>query len=251
MHRDVGFLNEPKALWHSVYPGEDLIGSYTLGPARYRLGAQDATPEVVRNARRIFGAFLAVTGTRRVVDKYPEMIFRVKFIKAIFPDAKFIFLVRNGWDTCCSIERWSERVGVSSGDEVHDWWGVDNRKWNLLVDQILPGEPCFKGHMEEIRGIDKHSDMAALEWVVTMREGMRLLESDPADTHMVSYEDLVSKSVETTADLLSFCGLPSDEKFSSFALSTLRRAEPIKPFKLHPAIEPAFINTMKELGYGA
>ena len=26
LHRDVGFLNEPKALWHSVNPADDLIG---------------------------------------------------------------------------------------------------------------------------------------------------------------------------------------------------------------------------------
>lgn len=250
MHCDVGFLNEPKALWHSVYPGEDLIGNYTLGPARYRLGGEDATAEVKKNARRIFGAYLAATCSRRVVDKYPEMIFRVDFLRAIFPDARFLFLMRNGWDTCNSIEKWSERFGVSSGGEEHDWWGLNNRKWNLLVDQLLPEEPCFSDRIEEIRGIDKHSDMAAVEWVVTMKEGMRLLESHPENVHIVRYENLFLKPVETTADLLSFCGLPLDEKFSSFALSTLRKVEPKKPFKLHPAIEPAFINTMKELGYG-
>lgn len=38
MHRKVGFLNEPKAMWHAAtHGGEDLIGSYDRGPGCYRL----------------------------------------------------------------------------------------------------------------------------------------------------------------------------------------------------------------------
>ncbi len=96
MHREVGFLNEPKALWHAIHPGEDLIGSYALGAANYRLAADEATPKRILYAHRLFGAYLATSLARRVVDKYPELIFRVPFVKAIFPDAKFLFLVRNG-----------------------------------------------------------------------------------------------------------------------------------------------------------
>jgi hypothetical protein len=95
MHKDVGFLNEPKAMWHLIYPFEDVIGSYSLGSASYRLMADDAADEQCRVGHRIYGAYLAATGSKRVVDKYPELIFRVPFVKRIFPDAKFIFLVRN------------------------------------------------------------------------------------------------------------------------------------------------------------
>ena len=37
MHRDIGFLNEPKAIWHTLYPYEDVIGNYTGMKASYRL----------------------------------------------------------------------------------------------------------------------------------------------------------------------------------------------------------------------
>ena len=133
MHREAGFLNEPKALWHAIHPKEDLIGSYSRGVAHYRLGEADANPDMKRSANRLFGAYLAATLSRRVVDKYPELIFRVPFVRALFPDAKFLFLVRNGWDTCHSIEGWSNRLGEQVADETHDWWGVDRRKWNMLV----------------------------------------------------------------------------------------------------------------------
>ncbi len=110
MHREVGFLNEPKALWHAIHPREDLIGNYTLDAACYRLGTADATDLRRKWIHRIYGVYLSATFSTRVVDKYPELIFRVPFIKALFPDAKFIFLMRNGWDTCRSIVGWSMRL---------------------------------------------------------------------------------------------------------------------------------------------
>ncbi len=144
MHRDVGFLNEPKALWHAINPDEDLVGSYSRGPARYRLGAEDVTSEMISVAHRIYGAYLFSTLSSRVVDKYPELVFRVPFVRSLFPDARFLFLVRNGWDTCHSIDLWSKRLGSQDGDEKQDWWGADNRKWKLLVEQVAADDPDFE-----------------------------------------------------------------------------------------------------------
>ena len=35
IHEDVGFLNEPKALWSYLYPKDDIIGSYKKLPGEY------------------------------------------------------------------------------------------------------------------------------------------------------------------------------------------------------------------------
>src|SRR6185436_2775660 len=37
MHKRIGFLNEPKALWHFAYNKEDVIGSYSTDGANYKL----------------------------------------------------------------------------------------------------------------------------------------------------------------------------------------------------------------------
>src|SRR5690606_25380685 len=107
------------------HPEDDLIGSYSRCEARYRLDFSDASPERKTAAARIYGAYLTVSRCRRVVDKYPELVFRVPYVRALFPDAKFIFLMRDGWDTCNSVGSWSKRLGVDFRGEVHDWWGVD------------------------------------------------------------------------------------------------------------------------------
>lgn len=250
MHREVAFLNEPKALWHSIYSNEDLIGSYSRGVAQYRLTAGDATDGVQRSAYRLLGAYLAASFTSRVVDKYPELIFRVPFVKKIFPDAKFIFLVRNGWDTCHSIEGWSGRLGEQVGEETHDWWGVDRRKWKLLIEQIVSEHVDLAPYAESMRGWTDQTNMAAVEWIVTMREGLALLEKHPDCVMRVTYEDLCMNSQHELTRIVDFSNLAgNDDKFFRYAKNVLRATPNKLPFKLDSSIEAAFIETMSRLGY--
>ncbi|GJL74288.1 sulfotransferase [Nitrosomonas sp.] len=250
MHRDVGFLNEPKALWHAVYPKEDLMGSYSRDDARYRLFEEDASHVVKKTAHRIFGAYLSATFSRRVLDKYPELIFRVPFVKAIFPDAKFLLLTRNGWDTCHSIENWSGRLGQQLKNETHDWWGVNKRKWNLLTEEIVPEHPDLAPHVQQMRGWTKQTDMAAIEWIVTMREGLSLLKNFPGEVLRVHYETLCMEPQETIKKIIRFLELPEDdEQFLEYAKSALQPAPTKEPFELNQLIEQPFKKTMFDLGY--
>jgi hypothetical protein len=220
MHRGVGFLNEPKAVWAVLHPGEDLIGSYNRSPARYRLGTDDATPAIIRGAQRVFGGYLRLAGAHRLVDKYPELIFRTEFVRAIFPDARFLFLSRSGVATCGSIRQWSERLGTEVGGETHDWWGADDRKWHLLVDQIVAEHVDLAAHIDEMGQLNQEG-RAAVEWIVTMREGLRLLADDPEGTLHVPYEALCMDPRGWGERLQKFIGLTSDKVFEDYVESTL------------------------------
>lgn len=247
MHRDVGFLNEPKALWAALRNDEDLIGSYHRGEARYRLGPADATPEVCNAAHRIYGAYLRLSMTQRVVDKYPEMIFRVPFVREIFPDAKFIFLSRNGWDTCSSIENWSARLGTQVSGKIHDWWGVNRRKWDLLVDQIISEHPDLTPHRDNLRDLRDHRAMAATEWIVTMREGLRLLGERPDDVLHVPYEALCAMPDATCRRIADFVGLRRDQVFLDYAKTVLRPAPSKVEFALPEFLDAPFRQTTHAL----
>ncbi|MDV7142072.1 sulfotransferase [Tropicimonas sp. TH_r6] len=250
MHGKVGFLNEPKAMWHAALGGgEDLIGSYDRGPGRYRLDAGDATPDVVRAMHRIHGAYLRATGTSRVVDKYPELVFRLPFVREIFPDAKFLFISRNGWDTCGSIEGWSDRLGVQSGDEIHDWWGADGRKWQLLVDQLVPEHPDLAPHAGEMRDWQAQTQRAVVEWIVTMREGVRHTQEAPETILHIPYEALCEDPSGWMGRIAAFCDLPADETFLTYAGQKLSTVAPRPAFPLEPCLEEAFATTMQMLGY--
>jgi hypothetical protein len=251
MHRDVGYLNEPKALWHAVYPYEDIPGSYSREAARYSLDESAATVEVRRRARRLFGAYLRATASTRVVDKYPELVFRVPFVRAIFPDARFIFLVRNGWDTCRSIDRFSEQKGIRRPDGgTHNWWGANGRKWKLMLEQLVPKEEALADILDEVAGLNRHSDMAAVEWIVTMREGLRQMERYPDCMHLLRYEALVGNPQEELLKLLEFCELPNDKTFLTFGGRRLAPPAPKhKSLELFPPLRAPFAETMEALGY--
>ncbi len=250
MHRDVGFLNEPKALWHAIHPREDLIGSYDRNNAQYRLYAADAPHAVAQTAHRLYGAYLSASFSHRVVDKYPELIFRVPFVRTIFPDAKFLFLTRNGWDTCHSISHWSDRLGQQTENDTHDWWGANRQKWNLLMEGIIPEHADLAPHAQQIRSWTKQMDMAATEWLVSMREGLSLLKQFPDDVMQVRYETLCQAPQQTIKQIIEFLELSEDDtQFYKYAEETLQTTTAKKSFKLNSLIEKPFLKTMRDLGY--
>ena len=249
LHRDVGYLSEPKALWHSIFPEEDVSGNYSGGPARYRLFAEDATELVRCAARRLFGVYLTATLARRAIDKDPELVFRVPFVRAIFPDARFVFLIRDGWSTCHSISEWSKNHGRRVNGEVHDWWGVDNRKWKLMVDQLVPGDPSFSGIVDAVTTLHTHIDMAVVEWIVTMREGLRQLEEHADCVYPLRYESLVANPQRELCTLLDFCRLPQDDKVIAYAQAVLAQRSSLPRFSVNEAIAPLFLDTLARLGY--
>lgn len=249
MHKEVGFLNEPKALWYSVNHHEDLIGSYSMDDAHYFLDTADADGKQKKDIHKIFGTYLRVTFSQRVVDKYPELIFRIPYVKALFPDAKFLFLVRNGWDTCGSIKYWSERLGKTSHTETHDWWGRDNRKWNLLVEQVIKKDSYYTNVWPVIDEIKSHLDMAALEWIATMRQGLAAMKQYPDSILRVNYEELVQDPEMVLSDIKVFCELEDDSVFTEYGKKVLKPVKPKDQFPLHPVIKSLFLETMTEMGY--
>ena len=252
MHREIGYLNEPKAMWHLIHPHEDVIGNYSQAEAKYRLTAEDATHEMRQRAAQMFGAYLTATRSKRLVDKYPELIFRVDFVRALFPDARFIFLIRNGWDTCHSIATWSKRLGVQVNSEKHDWWGVDDRKWRLLIEQLVKTDPIFaEMETDDIKHFERHLDRAAIEWIVTMQEGIRLMQATPDYIHLVRFEDLTLEPDKTLTALCDFCELPTDSTFYEYARQTLRPVPARKPFDVHAKIAPVFHDMMRQLRYNS
>lgn len=249
MHRDVGFLNEPKALWHAIYAGEDVIGNYTSKTARFRLGRDDVTDKAEQNAKRLFGAYLAVTRSARLLNKYPELIFRVPFVRALFPDARFILLVRNGKDTISSIASWSDHHKKRHHEELHDWWGVNDRKWTLMCEELVASDEALSGMKNWLLSLTSHQDRAAIEWIITMRIAIELLEQKKPTLMIVRYEDLVTRPRRVVSEILNFAELAKDERCLDYGKFLLRPGKSCTEVGLHERIQPLFNCTMASLGY--
>lgn len=250
IHKETVFLNEPKALWHYAHGEEDLIGSYSTGPARTRLGVDEATPRMARQIARIYSWAMRWGGARRVVDKYPELVFRVPFVLALFPQARFVALFRDGVDACSSVRNWSQRNSDFAGDEVHDWWGRDDRKWNTLVNQIVPSYPDLAAFRDQLLETEDHIDRAALEWIVSMRELIEVREDYP-EVLAINYELLCRDTPSQLDRMTQHCGLEPDPVFTKYATAILEPVEPYGEIEIMPALVTPFKEMLKKLGYEA
>jgi hypothetical protein len=249
IHKDIGFLNEPKALWYSVFSNEDLIGSYSNKLAYFKLDKTHTNKEKSNEIKKLYSTFLFITRSKRILDKYPELIYRIPFINEIFPDAKYLFLIRNGYDTCNSINYWSNDLGIETKKEKHDWWGRNNRKWIFFKNQILKKDVFYENLIPFIDEIDNHFEMAVLEWIAAMRNGLELSKLYPNQIKKIYYENLILNPMSEINEILKFCELPHDEKLMAFACNYLKPSKQSKKIVLHPKIQLLFNETMIELGY--
>jgi len=249
MHKDMLFLNEPKALWHSVCDVDDVMGNYQLGEASYSFGAEQADETTVKQIRKLYSYVLMITGSRRVLDKYPEMIFRVPFVKSAFPDAKLLFLIRNGYDALRSIAIWSDRAGRQTSHGLEDWWGLDSRKWKLLVRDVVAKDEALADRTQAIEALDRHEDRAAVEWVVTMRRGLQLMDEQPGLMHPVRFEALCKDPVEVLRGVCDYAGLREDTRFLEYAARTLSPVPARPATDMDPLIRDLFMDTMTRLEY--
>jgi hypothetical protein len=242
------FLNEPKAIWHYAIRNEDLIGSYTDVPAQVRLDKNQATPEAESKISRVYNAALRLSGARQIIDKYPELIFRTEFVNRLFPDAKFIVIIRDGVDACTSVTQWSKRHEVIAHDGIEDWWGKNDRKWNLLVSQLINEHQDLIVFKEKLVNTKSHEDRAAVEWILAMREAKKV-RCNRSKVLSISYEALCKESKKTIKELLHFCDLQSDSTVIKYSSKVLHDSPRYGQLQLLPELVEPFTHTLIEMGY--
>lgn len=91
-HPQVKYVFEASQIWELGGMGEN---------ESHRLTAQAATPQVKAQIRAWFES--QASGANIVVEKNPRNSLRVPYVKEIFPEAKFIHIVRDGRDVACSL----------------------------------------------------------------------------------------------------------------------------------------------------
>ncbi|MEM7081127.1 MAG: sulfotransferase [Pseudomonadota bacterium] len=182
------------------------------------LGRENATPGVVDALiRRFLGNLKNARGTLfadipaetrlaqcRFLEKTPKNALRIPFLRAVFPDARFIFLHRNPQQSVASImEAWQSGRFVTYPN-LPGWHGLP---WSLL----LP---------EGWRALADHpmADIAAFQWASANRQILSDLADLPADAWCsVSYSQLVSDKATTVERLCSFADVPFGPRMQALA----------------------------------
>jgi Sulfotransferase family len=236
-HPALAYLFEPRDIW-SYEPRTDIWSDRAeqLG-GRVQLGAEDARPETTAKIAKAFGAELWLQRGTILVEKFPINSFRIAYIHAMFPDARFIFMVRHGLDVARSIAKLAPR-GL--------WFGHKDYKWRLLSDLARKSgdarlvELCTS---EEMRGL--------LEWRLSVLAARAALERLPRGRWIeIRYEDLVADPLAVCRQLEAFLGLPPSEAMRRFASVELgRRSHAASVGDLSPEAREIAGGLLAELGY--
>lgn len=178
-HPAVKYKHEAHAIWDRAGLGEN---------ASHRLTQTHATPEVQRIIRKKFTE--AQGEAAFFVEKCPRSVLRVPFIRAVFPEARLIHLVRDGRDVACSMLP-----------------GIGGAEWRHLKP------PAWQELMRVESGIMR----CAHAW----RAIMEIAQQDLAQTphFMLRYEDLVRDSERQARALFEFLELPFAPEVAAFCMN--------------------------------
>lgn len=212
---------------------------------------EDADPATAQRIRR---AFFLVTGTgSRLIDKTPRNALRIPFIDAVFPDARFVFLQRDGRDNINSlINAWrTPRYRTYELPRPHSIPGADPKWWKFT---LYPGwRDDAAGPLEVV---------CAKQWKLSYEYALDALDVLAPERWMrVRYEELVAAPEDEVGRIMSFLDLPYDDAVRNKAIAARtkpvnvvtppesgkwRRENPTEIENILPLIAP----TMERLGYG-
>jgi hypothetical protein len=231
------------------------------------LRPEQATPRVCRFVRREFQRLAHRMRARWVVEKTCANSLRIDFVHSIVPEAKFVFLVREGRDVVASaMRRWHAPFDlrytlkklrfVPAGDvPLYGVRFVANRLRRIVArnKRLKSWGPRFEG-IDAMLANHSLAEVCAEQWSRCVVEAAQALGHMPADcVCYVRYEDFVSQPASELERIAAFLGitLQADTtqriaaRCSPDSISKWRNeldAETIK------AIEPRIQRTMQTLG---
>ena len=211
-HASITYLNEPREIWYAAYPETDIWTSRAASRGgKLCLTESDVGSRKSSKLSRLF--YLETILTRRpfLVEKLPVNNFRLKFIRAIFPNARFVHIYRNGLEVARSIEKTCEDGA---------WFGADSYKWDKLVEYAQ--ERGEIGQLTEI--CTTYFDKGLFEWRLSTEAVVEFLKTLPDNQYYeLSYDELMDEPVEVVARVLDFIGVGRDERVDNFVSAIVSR----------------------------
>jgi Sulfotransferase family len=186
--------------------------------------AEQARPDVIRFIRKQFKALASVENTPDVLEKTCASSMRVPFIDAVFPEAKYIFLVRHGLDaTLSAAVRWQATLDIRYTLKklryvpMTDIPLYGSRFLRTRIKRVLSGEttlsswgPVYEGMLEDRKQLPL-LDVCARQWLACVMDSSRAFaKMAPEKFLQVRYEDLVSDPEPSLHRILAFCDVDRD-----------------------------------------
>jgi Sulfotransferase family len=256
-HRQITYLNEPIDVWNAIDRRTDYLDFFG-GKGLCHLNEGHVNPRNIADAQRIFANMQFLFASDAIIEKLPVNSWRLRWLKQLFPHARFLHLVRNGRDVVSSITRLSRdrsyRVGGRTN--MNKWWGVSNYKLKQLVREA----PLADGYRSKLEAILVSSPydfqlFAAHEWISANRdieESKERLGLSDLDYMLIRYEDLIRDPVGRLRELNRWIGLvdPGTQFYKSAETLVQPRNSPSTDEVALPGwLLDDFKSTMTQYGY--
>lgn len=221
--QDVAYWSEPRQVWS--------YGNWSQPDDR--LTAAQAGERVKRHIRQRFARYTQRMGRQRFCEKTPSNCLRIPFMHAVFPEGKYLLLIRDGravFRSTDEIQRagadWSRiwarireshwREWPAYGDRLKwiwkklrgqrlDFWGVRPPGWQTWLGQLTPAQ------------------IIARQWADSIEIALADFETLPTSQRLlVRYEDLVAAPQVTMERVAEFLQLSDGKKLVDEALRTVQ-----------------------------
>lgn len=256
-HREFAYALEPTPVWRYRNEGR----SDCLTP-------EHITPRIRRYIRSHFQQLLEKDHKTRLLEKTPQNSLRPEFVDAILPEARYLHVIRHGYESALSIRsHWSTNTSGFRG--VRPWQRLREMSpsqiprygWQFLLRVIgrLTGlrlvlwGPRLPG-MGSMAAAFSGLELAALQWRFCVERARHFGRGLGPERYLeVKLEELDS---ERFAEILRFCQMDDDpavaaawaEKYRPQKAShRLHGVDPAELALLRRCLEP----TLEWLGYSA
>ena len=210
-HPDIVKWYEPRTLWLYADP-KRRHDEFDEG---------DATDKVKRYIRNQFLKYQQQHGNRRVMEKTPANIFKIPYVRAIFPEATFLYIVRSPFSFISSVElKWQRTITVKGIrrrlshtpiTQLHHYAGrligdQINKKFLRQKYRSVWG-PRYKDMDEDLKTHDMLT-VIARQWCEGSRKAEQALSSfNSGEVLRLRYEDFVVDPVSDLERICAHCGI--------------------------------------------
>lgn len=254
-----------------TWPCDEINYVWRHGNATHphdELEASMARPHVRRFVRQVFDRLAHRRKLTHLIEKTCANSLRVSFVHRILPEARFVFLIRDGRDvTASAMERWRAPLDLPYLARKARFVPLTDVPyyalrylWNRLR-RLMSGDrrlgtwgPRFEG-MDEAARTDSLPILCARQWVRCVEKAERGLASLPGDrVYRLRYEDFVRQPVSVLRELAEFLGIDADDSdlargASHVASSSVGKWRGRLTREQYEAIEPLVGPTLTRYGY--
>ncbi len=203
-HKSISYLNEPRYIWHKAYPEFNIWNKNTEFP---KLVARKEDVDSEKNVilERLLLREQVINNGLLLLEKLPTNSFRLDFLNCVFPNARYVYLHRNGLEVAQSI-----KVMCDNGP----WWG--KHKWKLICE-LAEGLDLKNKNLTNF-------EKGLLEWRYSIQFSESFFSKmENNKYYCLSYQTFLEDPKVQVENIYNYLGLSYTEKFTNQITKKIRR----------------------------